>query len=152
MQPMRGFTIIELIVVILIMAILAAFAAPRFFARGDVEGPGFAHELASAARYAQKLAIASGCPVRLVVTAADYQLLQPQAAPAAACDTAFTRAVLSPASGGPYVGTAPGGVAIGGSLGTVQFGASGAPGAAASFTVSGLTVSIAAGTGFVHVQ
>lgn len=149
---MTGFTLIELLVVIFIMAILAAFAAPRFFARGDVEGPGFAHELASAARYAQKLAVTSGCPVRLTVTATGYQLLQPQNAPAPACDTAFTRPVLGPATGAAYTGTAPAGVAIAGSLGTVQFGADGAPGAAASFTVAGATVSIAAGSGFVHVQ
>lgn len=125
-----GFTLIELIVVILLMAILAVTAMPRFFDSGSFEGPAFAHELASAARYAQKLAIVSGCPVRLSIPdASHYALWQPQAAPTGAgCDTSFTRPVAHPASGGSFAATTPNGVAIGGTLPlTVEFKPSGAP-------------------------
>ncbi|MGH8442353.1 MAG: pilus assembly FimT family protein [Nevskiaceae bacterium] len=149
---MRGFSLIELIVVILVMAILAAYAAPRFFGQGDFEAPAFAQELAAAARYAQKLAVVSGCQVNLTVSATGYSLLQPQATtPPCSGTPTMTLAVKHPATGSAYTGTVPAGVTVGGSLGTVQFGASGAPNAAASYTIGGIAVTIAAGSGYVAV-
>ena len=148
---MRGFTLVELVVVIVLMAIVAVFAAPRFLTQGELEGPAFAQELAAAARYAQKLALASGCPVRLVVDAGGYRLQQPQAEPVAACDTVFTRDVLHPGTGLAFAGAAPPGAAIGAAL-TVEFDARGAPGAGASIPVGGRSVTIAAGSGYVDVQ
>lgn len=130
MATQRGFTLIELIVVMLLMAILAVTAMPRFFDSGSFEGPAFAHELASAARYAQKLAVVSGCPVRLrIPDATHYELWQPQSAPTgSACDTNFTRAVAHPGTGGSFAAATPNGVAIGGTLPlTVEFKPSGAP-------------------------
>jgi MSHA pilin protein MshC len=153
-----GFTLIELIVVILLMAIVAAFAAPRFMGRGDFEGPAFAQELASAARYAQKLAVTSGCPVRLSIPdPTSYALFQPQAAPAPACDTVFTRPVVHPATGGAFAATAPPNVSIGGTVPlTVEFAASGAPAMPSLpldqvITVAGRSVVIRAGSGYVDV-
>lgn len=160
MGRMRGFTLIELIVVMVLMAILAAAALPRFFDSGAFEGPAFAQELAGAARYAQKLAVTSGCPVRLVVSATHYELRQPQDAPASACDTAFTRAALHPGSGTAFTGTVPAGVVIGGAVPlALEFKATGAPyssGGVAlasdvALTVAGRSVVIAAGSGYVDV-
>ena len=154
-----GFTLIELIVVIVLMAILAAFAAPRFIDAGSFEGPAFAQELASAARYAQKLAVANGCPVQLNVTANSYSLLKAQAT-TPVCDGVLTMTlpVMHPATGNPFTAPAPNGVNIGGDLGTVQFSARGVPTftpaipADLNLTVSGRTVVINAGSGYVEVQ
>lgn len=146
---MRGFTLIELVVVIVLMAILLATAAPRFFARNDFEGPAYAQEFASAARYAQKLAVATGCPVQLVVTATDYALRQPVNAN---CSGGFTRAVVHPATGTDFSGTAPAGISASGPFGTITFDARGVASPAASFVLSGRTVTIAAGSGYVQVQ
>lgn len=151
----------ELIVVMVLMAILAAVAAPRFFDSGAFEGPAFAQELASAARYAQKLAVTGGCPVQLQLTSAThYQLMQPQAAPGAGCDTAYTRPVIHPGSGEDFAANAPGGVTIGGTLPlTVSFDARGVPStggvplaADLAIAVGSRTVRIAARSGYVDVQ
>lgn len=153
MAPMRGFSLIELIVVMVLMAILVGVAVPRFFGRGDFEAPAFAQELASAARYAQKLAVVSGCPVDLTVTAASYALYQPQVTtPACSGTPTMTLAVKHPATGEGFSATVPTGIAVGGTLGTVQFNAAGIPDAAANYTIGDLAVTIAAGSGYVEVQ
>jgi MSHA pilin protein MshC len=53
----RGFTMIELITVMLVIGILAAFAAPRLF-DNTFESRGFYDQALSTLRYAQKAAIA----------------------------------------------------------------------------------------------
>src|SRR4051794_29637075 len=58
MTKNRGFTLIELVVMITIIAILAIVAAPRFFDRQTFDARSFVDQAASMVRYAQKLAIA----------------------------------------------------------------------------------------------
>ncbi len=68
-----GFTLIELVVVILLISILAAFMAPRL----DLDTfrkTGFAQQVMSAIRYGQKQAIGSGCQVNVFITASDCTL------------------------------------------------------------------------------
>lgn len=67
------------------MSILAAVAAPRFFDDRTFLERGYYEELAAALKYAQKLAVASGCPVQVQVTAAGYQARQ-QAAIGGRCN------------------------------------------------------------------
>lgn len=54
----RGFTLIELIMVILILGVLAVFAAPRILNSGDFYARGFHDETLALLRYAQKAAVA----------------------------------------------------------------------------------------------
>ena len=53
-----GFTMVELIMVIVIVGVLAAVAASRFFVRTGFDVAAFAEQVRAMARYAQKLAVA----------------------------------------------------------------------------------------------
>ena len=69
-----GFTLIELIVVLIIVGILAVAVAPRFFARQTYEARGFFDQTLSALRYAQKTAIAKRRNVCVTVLATSISL------------------------------------------------------------------------------
>jgi MSHA pilin protein MshC len=58
-----GFTMVELIVVILLVGILSAIGASRFFVSNAYDATAFAEQTRSMVRYAQKLAIAQNRPV-----------------------------------------------------------------------------------------
>lgn len=74
MVKQRGFTIVELIMVIVILGIISAVAVPRFFDRKVFDERFYFEEALSTVRYAQKLAVASGCPVRYVLDGNGYAL------------------------------------------------------------------------------
>lgn len=73
MRNQRGFTIVELIACIVIVAILGAIAAPNFSGSQTFVARGYADEIAASLRYARRIAIASGCSVQVTIDAAGYR-------------------------------------------------------------------------------
>lgn len=71
-----GFSLIELIAVIILLGILGVVALGRFTGGDSFAARGFFDDTVSAVRFAQKLAVSSGCDVRVIVTATGYQLFQ----------------------------------------------------------------------------
>ena len=152
-QP-AGFTLVELVVVIVIAGILASIAGPRFFGSNAFQERGFADELGAALRYGQKVAVASGCPVQATVAAAGYTLGQ-QAVLAGHCDPldlGFASAVLLP-DGQAVAGTAPTGVVVAPAV-TFRFLPTGETdlGADIAVSVGARTVAVTAGSGLVVSQ
>lgn len=97
-RPQAGFTLVELITVLVVVAILAAVAAPRFFTRQSFEERGYYNEVQAALRYAQRLAIAERREVCVALTAASVTLsLNPTTTLGAAC----TAPVCMPADATP---------------------------------------------------
>lgn len=129
----RGFTLVELVTVILLLGILSAVALPRFFDATAFNSRGFYDEMAGAARYAQKLAVASGCDVQLSISGGSYSLFQRQS-----CNhsSVFNRAVLQPAGSGAFTGSAPSGITLSSSSSSVIFDALGRA------TPGGVTVTV----------
>jgi len=74
MVEQRGFTIVELIMVIMILGIISAVAVPRFFDRKVFDERFYLEEALSTVRYGQKLAVASGCPIAFQIDTSGYSL------------------------------------------------------------------------------
>jgi MSHA pilin protein MshC len=150
---MRGFTLVELVTCIVIIAVLAALAGPRFVGTQPFDQRGYADELAAGLRYANGVAVASGCNVSFKVTAAGYSAAQRAVAgnTCAAAGAYSTPVVRS--DGTPLSGTPPtdANVTAGG---TIIFGASGqvTNPPAPAFTIGPFTVTADAVSGFVTVQ
>lgn len=149
----RGFTIVELVVVITIVAIMAAFAAPRFTNNQAFADRGYFEELANALRLAQKLAVGSGCPVRFVLSGGGYSAAQ-QAAAGNRCDpndTSWSSAIVLP-DGRSLQGTAPAGTTTTPAV-TIVFDALGATnlGADQTITIGGLSLIVHAASGYIDV-
>ncbi len=114
MRASSGYTLTELITVVVILSIVAAFTAPRFFDRVVFEERGFYEEVVAALRYGQKIAVGSGCPVQVSIDANGYALAQ-QTVLANRCDpgdSSYAVPVLLP-DGQAAAGSPPTGVTLG---------------------------------------
>ena len=149
----RGFTMVELIVVIMVLGIIAVISGSRFFTTSQFSEMGFADTTANSLRYAHKIAQSSGCDTRVQVTGVMVSLFQR----ANNCNSgAFTRPVIRP-GGTAWSESVPSGVSV--SNLDIYFDASGSPHAHPSGTklsatsivnVGSRVVTIEAETGFVH--
>lgn len=83
----RGFTLIELIVVIVLLGILAVYAAPRMFDMNTFNSRGFHDETLALLRYAQKTAIAQRRTVCVTFTTNSATLTMASAAATTNCAT-----------------------------------------------------------------
>jgi MSHA pilin protein MshC len=151
----EGFTIVELVIALAIVAFLAAVAAPRFLSMSEMNADLYRSEVLAALRYAQRLAVASGCGVQVQLTASSYTLTQQTGCAGAV----WSQAVVDPSTNAAaYARTAPGGVTLSSTVNPLRFDALGratnAAGAVSNATVavSGRTISIVGESGYAQAS
>ena len=71
-----GFSLFELIIVVVLLSILSVFALSSLFDQDEFAARGFFDDTVNAVRFAQKLAISTGCEVQVSIGATGYQLSQ----------------------------------------------------------------------------
>lgn len=105
MQAQRGFTLVELVVVIILVGVLAVVAIPRFRGVSSFNAMGFTDRVKESLRYAQKQAIAKRRNVCVAVNAAGTSVAFTYAN-AAGSAVACGPALIGPAGQNPFVVTA----------------------------------------------
>jgi MSHA pilin protein MshC len=146
----RGFTLVELIVVLIIVTILAVVALPRLNT-GMFGALGFYDEAQAAIRYAQKDAIAKRRNVCITFTASSVTLkFSPtQVPPPAAC----SGDLASPRGVSPFVVTAAAGITFSPIPTAFSFDGLGRPSIGQVINVVGdgtRSFTVETGTGYVH--
>ncbi len=139
----RGFTLIELIMVIVLLGVLAVFAAPRIFNSNDFNARGFHDETLALLRYAQKTAIAQRRTVCVALNDTGVALAIDTDSPAdGTCNTS------------PALPNAPrGGSGLAGSVASFEFTPLGSINQATNVTITiagSSTIQVETATGYVH--
>lgn len=94
-KKVQGFTLIELIAVVVLLSVLGIVAMSRLGSFGGLETRAFYDELVNVIRFSQKLAVSTGCEVEVTLSTNGYAVHQRQTD----CITGgFTRDVLDPSN------------------------------------------------------
>ena len=149
-----AFTIVETVVLISIIGILGAIAAPRFLAMSELNAARAHRQTLADLRFAQRLSTHSGCPVQVDFEPEGYRLTM-----RVGCrDGAFTRQLVDPVSNAtPFLVNLPSGITITSSIDPLIFDPLGRTtteaGAitSASITVGGREIESIGETGLVRV-
>jgi len=148
-----GFTIVELVMVIVMLGILSAVALPKFFKKNTFAERAFFDDTLSAVRYAQKLAVATGCSVKVSISSNSYTLMRQGASGSVSCPggSTYSLAVPHPGTGATSYSGNESGVTLSSSVPSFIFNSLGSVSSNATLTVNGSrTISVIAETGFVY--
>jgi MSHA pilin protein MshC len=157
LKSQRGFTLIELVMVIVLLGVLAVFVAPKFVGTSAFNVRGFHDENLAYLRYAQKTAVAQRRTVCVAFTTGAVSLSMASVAQSYTCDTTLS----GPRGERPATASAKVGVFYDTTLAPSDFrfdslgqpvDASGAARAKQTFKVADASASITVetSTGYVH--
>lgn len=152
--PSRGFTLVELIMVLVLLGVLAVYAVPRVLNTGDFFARGFHDQSLAYLRYAQKTAIAQRRTVCVVFTGNSITLSIANAAAINNCANPLRGptgdVALAARAGIAYVGGAPTSFNFDALGQPVDVGGALAPTRSLQVGNTDRTITIETATGFVH--
>ena len=139
--------------VIVMLGILSATALPKFFEKSTFAERAFFDDTLNALRYAQKLAVATGCSVKISISSDSYSLGRQGSSASSSCPggSSYSLAVPHPSSGASsYTGSEPG-ITLTSSPPSFIFSPLGMVSADAILTVAeSKTINVISETGFVY--
>lgn len=141
--PDAGYSLFEFVVVLVISAILAAFAIP-LLQKQTIDATWFSEEVRAAVRHAQRQAVAQRRLVYVKVSLDKVELCYGVPTPGG-CPGLLT----NPSTGAVYEVNAPSGVALSPAT-SFSFNGLGQPSAAVAISVGGQAVTVVAETGYVR--
>jgi len=103
LKSQHGFTLIELVMVIVLLGIISAVALPKFSGRDSFSQRVLFDDTLNAVRYAQKSAIASGCNVKFSVASNSYTLTRDNTCSSG--NFSSNLAVINPSGEANYTGS-----------------------------------------------
>jgi MSHA pilin protein MshC len=140
--------------VIVLLGILSATALPKFFSVSVYQQQAFFDDTLNAVRYAQKLAVATGCNIQVSINANNAYVLN-LSADRSKCSSInssnFTLNVRNPGTGEASYTRSEAGVSLTSIPATFYFDALGRASADVQLTVAGTkTITVVRDTGFVY--
>jgi len=155
---MPGFTLIELVMVLLIIGVLAVFVIPRLDLLRGFDEIGYRDKVRGTLEFARKSAVAQRRNVNVNLSGNDLILTVAADVPEGAAGTTYGRALVLPSPDRLCAGQpvnqvcAPDGITLTGPA-NLQFSPLGRPSAAATYTVGGAVpevITVEAETGHVR--
>ena len=155
-RPVRGFTLIELVMVIVLVGVLAVAVVPNLSILKSFDEAGYRDKVRGALEYARKSAVSQRRNVQVTLAANSLTFRVANDVSDVAAGSTYPRDLTLPVADRACAATnmvcAPSGVTMTGTA-SVTFSPLGRPSAAAAYTVTGtsaLTVTVEAETGYVH--
>ena len=143
-----GFTLIELILVIVLLGIISAVAIPRFSNTSSFDERVLFDDTLNALRYSQKVAIASGCNIRFTINNNSFSVLRDDS-----CDSgnfASGLTVNHPASGEANYTGSQANISLTATQATTTFDALGRANVDNTISIGSRQISIVSATGFSY--
>lgn len=150
MASQEGFTLVELVTVMMLIAVLAAVVVPRLTGSQFFDELRFMGQVESALRFAQKSAIAKRRLVCVAFAADSVMLRYASSAGAASCDSDLTGPTGETA---PFTVRAPAGITLSPVPADFDFNSLGRPSGVRVVAFSGGSgkqITVEAETGYVH--
>jgi len=135
------------------LGILSATTLPKFFEKNAFAEHAFFTDTLNAVRYAQKLAVATGCKVKVAISSDSYSLTRQGDSSSGSCPggSTYSLAVPHPSSGSSSYSGSESGITLTSSVSAIIFNPLGTATTDATLTVGGVrTISVIAKTGFVY--
>jgi len=138
--------------VIVLLGILSATVIPKFFAFSSYKQQAFFDDTLNAVRYAQKLAVATGCKVQVSVSANTYTLKSPaDRTQCTSTSPTFSLDIRNPGTGDASYTYSETGVTLTSTSAAFNFDALGQASATVTLTVAGTkSICVVGNTGFVY--
>lgn len=135
--------------VIVLLSIMSAVTLPRFFERSAFQDRAVYDDIANTLRFAQKMAVATGCPTqfRYLPATTTYQVMREQV-----CNNnTFDQIVINPTTGSTLTNALKG-TPLSTTANIITFFPLGNASVSATLTVAGKNISVENETGFVNAE